>query len=376
MTLNYGVRFDYFRSSFPDQELTPATALMALSATAAGSPRNTLQTCATQSALCAADNLNWKDITPRFGMAYDLRGDGKTAIKVSANKYVAGVTANGMGATANPVSRLVNSGARTWTDGSNGNPKDYIPQCDPLNGAANGECGAYTGSSVGFGTLTQSAVTDNSLKNGWNKRGYNWEFSAGVQQQVAPRVSVEVSYFRRLFGNFTVVDNLNLAPSNFDQFSVIAPVDSRLGDRSGQTITGFYDVNNASKCLTTNNSTRAGEGSAGQPEPDSALERRGLQRQRAAQERRPAAGRHQHGPQLDEQLRGRRPRAGSARQHGAGGLRGDRAVPDAGEGDRGLHGAQDRGADRRHVPEHSGELPAVGVHADERQHRVQQHPGP
>ena len=43
-------------------------------------------------------------------MAYDLRGDGKTAIKVSANKYVAGVTANGTGATANPVSRLVNSG--------------------------------------------------------------------------------------------------------------------------------------------------------------------------------------------------------------------------------------------------------------------------
>jgi hypothetical protein len=255
MTLNYGVRFDYFRSSFPDQELTPATPLMALSATAAGSPRNTLQTCATQSALCAADNLNWKDITPRFGMAYDLRGDGKTAIKVSANKYVAGVTANGVGATANPVSRLVNIGARTWTDGSNGNLKDSIPQCDPLNGAANGECGAYTGSSVGFGTLSQSAVTDSSLKDGWNKRGYNWEFSAGVQQQVAPRVSVEVSYFRRLFGNFTVVDNLNLAPSNFDQFSVIAPVDSRLGDRSGQTITGFYDVNNASKSLTTNNNT-------------------------------------------------------------------------------------------------------------------------
>jgi hypothetical protein len=51
------------------------------------------------------------------------------------------------------------------------------------------------------------------------------------------------------------VDNLNLAPSNFDTFSVIAPVDSRLGDRSGQTISGFYDVNNASKTIVTNNST-------------------------------------------------------------------------------------------------------------------------
>ena len=98
-------------------------------------------------------------------------------------------------------------------------------------------------------------MTDNSLKTGYGKRGSNWEFSAGVQQQVMPRVSVEVSYFRRVFAGFTVVDNLNLAPSNFDQFSVIAPVDSRLGDRSGQTITGFYDTNNASKALAVNNST-------------------------------------------------------------------------------------------------------------------------
>ena len=98
-------------------------------------------------------------------------------------------------------------------------------------------------------------MTDNSLKTGWSKRGYNWEFSAGVQQQVMPRVSVEVAYFRRVFGNFTVTDNLNLAPSNFDQFSVIAPVDSRLGDRSGQTISGFYDMNTASKSIAANNST-------------------------------------------------------------------------------------------------------------------------
>ena len=31
MTVNYGARFDYFSSAFPDQTLTPATALVALS---------------------------------------------------------------------------------------------------------------------------------------------------------------------------------------------------------------------------------------------------------------------------------------------------------------------------------------------------------
>ena len=121
MTLNYGLRFDYFSSAFPDQTLTPATPLVALSVANGGSgitPRNTLQTCATNAALCGYDNLNWKDISPRFGMAYDLRGDGKTAIKASAGKYVAGVTANGTGATANPVARLINSANRTWTDGA------------------------------------------------------------------------------------------------------------------------------------------------------------------------------------------------------------------------------------------------------------------
>ena len=84
MTFNYGMRFDYFTSAFPDQTLTPATQLVALSVANGGSgitPRNTLQTCATNAGLCGYDNLSWKDISPRFGMAYDLRGDGKTAIR-------------------------------------------------------------------------------------------------------------------------------------------------------------------------------------------------------------------------------------------------------------------------------------------------------
>ena len=73
MTLNYGLRFDYFQSEFPDQELTPATALVALSNANGGSgitPRATLQTCATAPELCGSQNLSWKDITPRFGLAY------------------------------------------------------------------------------------------------------------------------------------------------------------------------------------------------------------------------------------------------------------------------------------------------------------------
>jgi hypothetical protein len=215
--------------------------------------------------LCGFDNLTWKDISPRIGVAYDLFGNGKTAVKASMNKYVAGVTANGTGAAANPISRLVNSGARTWTDGLNGNAKDNFPQCDPLNPAANGECGPQAGTGIGLGTMNVAAITNTDLLSGWNKRGYNWEFSAGVQQQVMPRVSVDVAYFRRIFGNFTVTHNQNLTAANFDQFSVVAPVDARLGSVSGQTITGLFDVNNASKAIATNNVTLLEQDLPGSP---------------------------------------------------------------------------------------------------------------
>ena len=34
---------------------------------------------------------SYKDITPRFGVAYDVFGNGKTAIKVNVGKYLEGV---------------------------------------------------------------------------------------------------------------------------------------------------------------------------------------------------------------------------------------------------------------------------------------------
>ena len=37
----------------------------------------------------AVENVpNWKDIDPRFGVVWDLFGDGKTAIKASVGRYV------------------------------------------------------------------------------------------------------------------------------------------------------------------------------------------------------------------------------------------------------------------------------------------------
>ena len=41
-----------------------------------------------------------------------------------------------------------------------------------------------------------------------------------VQQELLPRVSVNVGYFRRWFGNFLATDNLAVKASDFSPFSV------------------------------------------------------------------------------------------------------------------------------------------------------------
>jgi hypothetical protein len=183
----------------------------------------------------AEPNLNWKDLSWRSGWSYDLAGDGKTAIKVSLNKYLAGQALGGIGSNTNPINRLVNTTTRAWTDAN----RDFVPQCALTNPDANGECGPLANRA--FGTQAVSLVTDTELREGWGKRGFNYEFATGVQREILPRVSVDVGYFRRWYGNFAATDDLNLSPDDLDQYSIVAPTDARLPDGGGYTITGLYD---------------------------------------------------------------------------------------------------------------------------------------
>jgi hypothetical protein len=93
--------------------------------------------------------------------------------------------------------------------------------CDLLLPAKNGECQAFN--NTNFGLAVPGSTYDPDLMNGWGKRTYNWEFSAGVQHELVPRVSAEVAYFRRWYGNFVVRDNRALAASDFNQYSITAP---------------------------------------------------------------------------------------------------------------------------------------------------------
>jgi hypothetical protein len=63
-----------------------------------------------------------------------------------------------------------------------------------------------------------------------------------VQQEVAPRVSVNVGYFRNWWGNWYVVDNRATSPADYTPFSITAPVDARLPNGGGYAIDGLFNL--------------------------------------------------------------------------------------------------------------------------------------
>jgi hypothetical protein len=226
LTVNLGLRFDGYNSGSPEQTVTGRTPL---------TPNRA-------DIHFAKTTFNsWKDLTPRTGLVYDVFGNGKTAIKLTLNKYLATQTAGGsQGGIAgtpgiNPVNRLVNSATRVWINGG-----DFTrpPNCDLTNPNANGDCLALD--NPNFGANDPSTQYSQDSQFGWGKRQYNWEFSAGVQHELLPRVSIDVGYFRRAYGNFLVTDNLALSAAEYRQFSITAPTVAGL-PTSGQAVTGLID---------------------------------------------------------------------------------------------------------------------------------------
>jgi hypothetical protein len=233
LTLNYGVRFDYFNAYVPEQS-TPASTFVPAREFAA-----------------VHDVPNWTDINPRLGASYDLFGNGRTALRMSLGRYVFPETTV-LAAAVNPIITSVNSVTRTWND-RNGN---VFPDCDLQNPADNGECGAFQ--NVNFGKNNPSATRyAEDVTSGFAARPYNWDIAAELQHELRAGVSITGGYYHNWFSNFPVTNNLAVTPADYSPFCVTAPPDSRLPGGGGYDVCGLYDVSPAKLGQLTNLVTQA-----------------------------------------------------------------------------------------------------------------------
>jgi len=167
VTFNPGLRYERFTMSIPAQSAGAGTWVPA-------------RDFAEQSNI-----VNWNTVAPRFGIAWDVSGDGRTAVKGGLSRYdrLAGVN------LVQPLNqKFIAFQTCPWTDNNN----DLRAQNDEI---AFARCSGSLQPSLGF--------VDGDLK-----RPYQWEYNAMLQRQIGTRTSVMVAYFgRRFWDLYTTVND-------------------------------------------------------------------------------------------------------------------------------------------------------------------------
>ena len=186
----------------------------------------------------------YQNVSPRLGGAYDVFGNGRTAIKATLGHYPDIIRT----VTGNPAAALTRTTNRTWNDAN----RNYVPDCELRNPVANGECGAW--SDLTFGRADRRTQFAPGLLEGLNRQYHNWQASASLQHELTTRVALNVGYFRTWYGgdgggsgipgaetSLTVTDNTRVAPADYDEYCITAPTDSRLPG-GGSQLCGLYDL--------------------------------------------------------------------------------------------------------------------------------------
>ncbi len=212
LTFNLGARYDWFRGGVPPQ-MAPAGEWVA--------ERN----------LPAIRGANWHDGTVRFGVAYDLFGDGRTALKGNVNQYI---SAENILTTfeINPLccdSIFPRSETRSWNDLDGNN--DIV---DRETGRVQHEEVGPSPQGADFGLATDLAVLDPNLQ-----RDGHWEYSVSLQHELVSGLSITGGWYRRDFNNLFWTDNRLVGPSNYSPFTYAGPMDPRLPNGGGESITSF-----------------------------------------------------------------------------------------------------------------------------------------
>jgi hypothetical protein len=227
LTLNVGVRFDWINAKSPAQVRPGGVYVPEISFAE------------------TADIPNWKDINPRLGVAYNVFGNGKTAIKASLGRYELSNSFSLAFTRANsPVQALSVRTDRTWNDSlfGPGDPRtgNFVPDCDLTNRSLNGECGAFLNQA--FGTPVVNTRYAEDVREGWGVSPYLWQGQVSVQQELAPGVALTAGYFRTWYGNIYVTDNTRVEATDFDNYCFTVPSDPRLPGGGGNRLCDLYDV--------------------------------------------------------------------------------------------------------------------------------------
>ena len=180
----------------------------------------------------------YNDITTRWGVAWDVFGNGRTAFKANIGKYLQNATNDENYTVNNPAARIVrNVFTRGWIDDG-----DFIVECNLANPdqqitPGGDTCQALSGDNRNFGSPNPNLTIINpDILKGWGVRPADGQFSVSLQQEVLPRVSVEVSYNRRWFENFFVDDNQLVGSEDYTAWTYRAPLDERLPNGGGYDI--------------------------------------------------------------------------------------------------------------------------------------------
>ena len=224
LTLSPGLRFDYLNAYVPAQTRAPGRFIGAINI-----PE-------------VSNRPMWTDLSPRVGAAYDLFGNGKTAIKGMVGRYV-GTHGVDIALLSNPANALVAASTRNWNDTffPVGDPRrgNFVPDCDLSNLSVNDECGA---GNPAFGTPNVVTRYATDVLEGFGTRDFQWQASLGAQHELRPGFGLSATYFRYWRGNIFATDNLAVAPSDYSTYCVTTPSDARLPGGGGQQVCGLWDI--------------------------------------------------------------------------------------------------------------------------------------